>query len=220
VILRSFSLFQWGYSAWKAALPWDRRPTQSRRWCRLNRTRIAVALASGQDIAAFREFFVAVGGGFAALLGLLFVAFTLRWEAIQTDPRLHFPAIGSTQALVVGVMGSLFVLLPGQPRAAVGWEILGLSIIFAVAAGREVMRVLKARPLPSTIWARIASAPAVTLVGVAAGISLIIGRGPGLYIEAVLFITARRHMERMGGGVAARELQANPQTSLIADRER
>ena len=147
-------------------------------------------MGPGQDIGAFHDFFIAVGSGFAALLGLLFVAFTLRWEAIRDDARLRFPAIGSTQALVVGVMASLLIVLPDQPRVAVGWEILGLSIVFALASGREVLRVLKARPLPPTVWLRIMSAPLVTLVGCAAGVSLIVGQGPGLYIEAILFVSA------------------------------
>lgn len=147
-------------------------------------------MGTGQDVASFHDFFIAVGGGFTALLGLLFVAFTLRWEAIRDDPRLRFPAIGSTQALVLGVMASLLVVLPNQPRAAVGWELIGLSLVFALASGREVIRVLQARPLPPTVWTRIMSAPLVTFVGCAAGASLIVGQGPGLYIEAILFVSA------------------------------
>jgi len=145
---------------------------------------------TGLQVAAFYGFFTATAAGFAALLGLLFVAFTLRWQEIGSNARLRFTAIGSTEALVGGLMVSLCVLLPGQGPAAVGWEIVGLSALFALASLLEASRLLKERPLSAALWMRIASIPIVFAAAVGAGASLIAGSGPGLYLEAGLFITA------------------------------
>lgn len=147
-------------------------------------------MTMGLQVAAFYGFFAATAAGFAALLGLLFVAFTLRWRGIGSDARLRFTAIGSTEALVGGVMVSLCVLLPGQSREVVGWEIIGLTALFGIASGLEARRVLQHRPLPASVWMRLATIPVVLVIAWLAGASLVLGSGPGLYIQAALYISA------------------------------
>lgn len=79
-----------------------------------------------QEIEAWNAFFTLAGGAAATLMGLLFVAITLR-----TDIRAQIS--GSLQKTTAShsfvgylcvLLFSLFFLIPNQDSTSIGWEIL------------------------------------------------------------------------------------------------
>ena len=101
------------------------------------------------DPAQWNQFFVMVGGGAAALAGLVFVAMTLNVEAITLDATHRFRAMGTLTGFLGIFSVCSLVLMGGQDHQAIGIEPLDVSNDFAVElccrAGFVVMRKISAR---------------------------------------------------------------------------
>jgi hypothetical protein len=136
----------------------------------------------------WRDFAVTVGGLSGALTGLLFVAVSIKSEALARSRSL---ASRAAQTLVLFMTSAIsaIVLTAPQPGTAVGAELLALSgitgiglLIFDRRAGHDpqsgVARYID-RASPNTITA--------VLVGIA-GLTFLLKAGGGLYwmILAVL----------------------------------
>jgi modulator of FtsH protease len=80
--------------------------------------------------------FAASAGASAALTGLLFVAVSVNIERILDFSGLPERALQTLLMLLSAVIISLAVLIPGQSAAALGVELLALSVASGVALGR------------------------------------------------------------------------------------
>jgi len=140
-----------------------------------------MADASG---AAWSDFAVAMAGAAAALAGLVMVAISVNIKEILALPSLPARAAAAVGSLVLVVVTSGLLLVPAQPEAALGAEILGATAgaawLHAVSL-RQTMR-LTSRPRS----ARVLSAPiaAAQLLPLFIGAGLLLVSGLGLFDSA------------------------------------
>ena len=131
-----------------------------------------------------------LGGAAAALTGLVFVALSIHLRAIGTDrfqkARGHYLTFGLIYLTIV----SALVLIPGQGDNALGVELLiGGVIGFAVTA----MPIIRMRAeLPSSLGFRVRLLALTVALGLnfAAGVSLIVRAGGGLYLLIAALLIA------------------------------
>jgi hypothetical protein len=135
------------------------------------------------------NFFVMVGGGTAALAGLIFVAMSINPEGIVRNTTHKNRAINMLSGFSAIFMACGFALLGGQTLLALGAEWLALwtlaTLIFVrgyVVALRSGMSSIGLTP------ARLAGGTLCYLAEIAGATCLILGYGQGLYIAAVATI--------------------------------
>ena len=121
----------------------------------------------------------------ATLTGLFFVAFSLRVRDLQLSVVIRTRAAYLLALLVVIVVWSAFVLMPGQSRAALASEILIVSVIgVAYLCGWCLPRLVRLAVFSVDLVVRWIAGVAGLLLGIGAGISMLIGNGGGLYFLA------------------------------------
>jgi len=130
----------------------------------------------------WHDLFIAVAGAAAALTGLIFVAVSINLKQIIEYPGLPHRAV-ETLAVMTGVLLlSVFVLIPGQSRQALGIETLLLG---GIAGGFLLVKRLRMPRKKDDPLVWTAAPLAVVLAGsvpmVAGGISLLADGGGGLY---------------------------------------
>lgn len=84
------------------------------------------------DAAQWNEFFVMVGGGAAALTGLVFVAMSLNVESITRDATHRFRAIGTLSGFLGIFAICALALMGGQNRQAMGIEWAAVAILAGI----------------------------------------------------------------------------------------
>jgi hypothetical protein len=132
--------------------------------------------------AQWHDLFVATAGAAAALTGLIFVAVSINLSLILKLPSLP-PRARETLSVALGLLLlSVFVLVPGQSLALLGTELLALGVMLAASLLRTRLRLPRRADEP-LIWTTVPIAVVLvaTLPMVAAGISLLVGGGGGLY---------------------------------------
>ena len=142
--------------------------------------------------ADWHDFYVMTGGAAAALTGLLFVAMSLHAKAIMDNRFYSYRAIGTLMSLTSQLLLSGAVLLPGQPLALLGVEVEIVALFFL---GMTIRSVVSRAPAASAVETRLShrlfelGGGAVWIVlFIAAGISLTVRAGGGLYLlAAVMF---------------------------------
>jgi hypothetical protein len=128
--------------------------------------------------ASFGEALAAVAG---ALTGLLFVAVSVKSDALAASPSLRARATQTLVLFMTSVLAAVFLVAP-QPAAALGAELLAVGVVSGGGllildrraghgSDQEVARYIE-RFSPNTITA--------VLVGVA-GLTLLVKAGGGLY---------------------------------------
>jgi hypothetical protein len=135
---------------------------------------------SPYDLEPWHDLFVMVGGVAGALIGLLFVAISINLDRIIAGANLPRRALETVAVLVAILTVAVLGLVP-QPGWAIGVETLLLAggvLILLVGRLRHLGRSVEQR--------RFRSVPAVVLAAfalplVAAGLTLILGAGGGLY---------------------------------------
>lgn len=83
------------------------------------------------DAREWTDFFVAGAGASAALAGLVFVAVSINVDRILRFHGLPERALATVMLLLSVVLVSLVGLVPGQARAALAGELLGVGLVFA-----------------------------------------------------------------------------------------
>jgi len=145
---------------------------------------------AGLQPQAWHDLFAFFGTACAALLGLFYVAISLHINELADHPLELNRAQAGLHSLLVGLVISVLILIPGQPLSWLGVELIAIEVgflIIAIPAGR---RRLSGVRVPAVFWINaLVSFVSIGLV-VVAGASLIAGQGPGLYlvIPAVLVI--------------------------------
>jgi len=137
---------------------------------------------TAMQAAPWHDLFVAIAGAAAALTGLLFVAVSINLSQILSFRSLPTRAAETLSLLVGLLLVSVFVLVPGQPRAALGGEILALGLVLAGVLLTRRLRLPRGKEDPAT-WTvtPIVVITAGTVPMIIAGISLLAGAGGGLY---------------------------------------
>jgi hypothetical protein len=132
-------------------------------------------------IEAWSDYGVAIVGGSAALVGLLFVAVSVNsaWFAAS---EAHRGRAGQALVLfVVPLVTGVLLLIPGQTTTSLGIEIAA----FGVLVGRALLALgggeLKDEPRAIVLVDRASPRVLITVALIAAGVSLIVGRFGGLY---------------------------------------
>jgi hypothetical protein len=136
------------------------------------------------------DFGVATAGAAAALAGLLAVAISINLERILQFPSLPHRARQTLILFTLPLVTALLLIVPGQPRAALGTELLVIGLVtgafMLVTDARTPMSEQETQF--SRLFARIL--PSIVTSGclALAGATLIAEGGGGLYwlVPAVL----------------------------------
>jgi hypothetical protein len=143
------------------------------------------------DASEWTDFFVAGASASAALAGLVFVAVSINVERILRFQGLPDRALATVMLLLSVVLVSLLGLIPGQSRAALAGELLGVGLVFAAVilgltrrsmAGRDGHRV---HDLSHWLLVGLGTVPVVL-----GAVSLFAEAGGGLYWVAAGIVLA------------------------------
>ncbi|MEJ0021454.1 MAG: hypothetical protein WDN47_02595 [Candidatus Doudnabacteria bacterium] len=139
----------------------------------------------------WHDFFIMVGGGAAALAGLVFVAMSINLGIITRDPTHKNRAIGTLTGFTAVFMICAFVLIGGQNHKAIGIEWLGVSVIATYIYIRGYIRAIRIGR--SSVGLRIGRLifGTVCYVTQVIGSSLFIfGHIAGLYIASIAMVVS------------------------------
>ena len=98
---------------------------------------------TGGIVEGWSEFAVASAGAAGALAGLLIVAISVNIREIIADESLPKRALATVVSVVAIMIGSLLLLVPGQPPVLLGLELLVVTLVcgvFQVASARAILR--------------------------------------------------------------------------------
>ena len=84
-------------------------------------------------MTGWSDFIVVSGGAAAALMGLLFVAVTLRIDAVSQAPDLRSRAAQTLTLFAVALVAALLMAVPIQPPCVFGTELIALAMLGGVA---------------------------------------------------------------------------------------
>jgi hypothetical protein len=138
---------------------------------------------TGYEAVAWTDFAVAVAGAAAALSGLLFVAVSINVQRILSFANLPGRAIQTLIMLVMPLLISVLMLIPGQPNRALGWELILLGAFGGAALIRLSLPGARdaQKNYGSWLLSRLLPSAAITLLPIIAGATLLAHAGGGLY---------------------------------------
>ena len=129
------------------------------------------------------DFGVGVAGASAALAGLVFVAVSINLSEILKHRNLPGRAGLTLILFVTPLIAGILLLVPGEPDAALGWELLAAGVV--IGGSQLVINQRAGRSEKETQWTWLISrlTPVVTSCGclVLAGATLLARAGGGLY---------------------------------------
>jgi hypothetical protein len=144
------------------------------------------------DPAGWQNFYIMAGGAAAALTGLIFLALSMQAKAIMAARLYRDRAFASIQSLISQLFLSGAVLVPAQPKVALGLEIEVIAAYFLArsvwAAGwLHAEDTLRNRGV--LIWVVEWTAWLIWLgVIITSGLTLVVGVGGGLYLLALAML--------------------------------
>jgi hypothetical protein len=129
------------------------------------------------------ELFLAEAGASAALAGLLFVAISINLAKILEVRGLVGRAGEAIVLLVAVLIVSTLMLVPDQPRVALGTELLVTGLLaWSILVGIHLKEVRgRIGPSRPVLVGRIVLAQVAVLPFLVAGVSLLLRAGGGLY---------------------------------------
>lgn len=143
------------------------------------------------DVSEWTDFFVAGASASAALAGLVFVAVSINIDRILRVQGLPSRELATVLLLLSVVLVSLVGLIPGQSRAALAGELLGVGLVFAVAilvlTGRSMASRDRQRLHAFSHWLVVGFGTVPVVLG---GVSLFAEAGGGLYWVAAGIVLA------------------------------
>ncbi|WP_432838337.1 hypothetical protein [Dactylosporangium sp. CA-092794] len=144
-------------------------------------------------------FAVVVGGAAAALLGLLFVAISIRLNVVAASTELRNRAAQTLVLFGSALVTAILLALPGQPLIVFGVELMIVGALAGVGLlllDRRAGRAPTTQPI-SRILDTVSPNTITSLLFIAAGLVLVLGISAGLYVMVAPILTA------FVGGVAS-----------------
>src|SRR5439155_22351952 len=132
------------------------------------------------DAAQWHDYFLMVGGGAAALTGLIFVAMTLHLDDITSHPVHRHRARTILTGLTAVFIRCALVLMAGQNDRAVALELIGVLLVVEVILYNSIRQAAESAD-PSVLWRTIGSF-ATLVVEQAGAVVLFFGGAWGLYV--------------------------------------
>jgi hypothetical protein len=137
----------------------------------------------------WNNFFVMVGGGAAALVGLIFVAMSINHEIIIRNTTHKNRAINMLTGFTAIFMASSLALIGNQYLGVLGFEWLALWLIATVIFIRGYVIAIRSGMSSVGLKApRLAGGTICYIAEVISAIFLILGHHSGLYIAAIAII--------------------------------
>ena len=138
------------------------------------------------DAAAWHDYFLMVGGGAAALTGLVFVAMSLHLDQIALNPAHRHRARTVLTGLTAVFIRCALVLMAGQNGQAVAVELIVVLIGVEIVLYRSISQALQAtdRTDPALLWRTIGSF-ACLVTEQAGALALFFGNAGGLYVVGI-----------------------------------
>ena len=137
----------------------------------------------------WHDFFVMVGGGAAALTGLVFVAMSLNIDMIAGDATHRHRAIGTLVGFAAAFMTCALVIMGGQDHRAVGfeWLVVG-SLAGVIYVNGYIQAIRRDGSSLGRSLSRLVVGTALYLGQVVGAILFMLGYIAGLYVAAVTMI--------------------------------
>jgi hypothetical protein len=132
------------------------------------------------NIGAWHDYFVMVGGGAAALTGLIFVAMTLHLDEITTNPVHRHRARTILMGLTAVFIRCGLVLMGGQSFQAVAVEIVVVLSVVEFLLYSSIRQAMRSADR-GVLWRTIGSFACLVLEE-AGAIILFFGNAWGLYV--------------------------------------
>ena len=135
-------------------------------------------------VSGWGDFAAVMGSGSAALLGLLFVAVSIRVETIAKSAVLRNRTAQTLTLLLTGLLATALLTVPNQSKRALGVEYLVLALVVigvAVFNDRRAGESKSGSALAQSLGAINPTYVTCSLL-VAAGVVLILGRRDGIYV--------------------------------------
>jgi hypothetical protein len=136
------------------------------------------------------NFFVLVGGGSAALTGLVVVAITINLRRVAEDATQRYRAINMLNGFTSAFIISSLALMGRQTDQTVGAEWLVVSVLAAVVNTNGYVQAFRLRG--SSRYAlsplRIIGGSACYLGQIVGAVMLLLGSDSGIYVAAVALI--------------------------------
>jgi hypothetical protein len=137
----------------------------------------------------WHDFFVMVGGGAAALAGLVFVAMSLNLDRIAKDATHRYRAMGTLTGFTAAFVTCALMLMGGQNYQAAGIEWLTISVIATVVYVNGYVRAINiGRSSVGLGLNRLVVGTALYIAEVIGALMLALGYFAGLYVAAVSLI--------------------------------
>lgn len=138
----------------------------------------------GLNPQAWHDIFSVAAGASAALLGLVLVAMSLHPKEMERSPTLRNRARLNIAALGALLTVSLVDLVPDVTAFWFGAALVAVTLgylLLVISGSLSAYRGSRRRP-PLALWLWL-SPNLSLLLSIAAGISLMLGKGPGLYLQ-------------------------------------
>src|SRR6202035_5647059 len=138
------------------------------------------------DAAAWHDYFMMVGGGAAALTGLVFVAMSLHLDQIALNAAHRHRARTVLTGLTAVFIRCALVLMAGQNGQAVALELIVVLIGVEFVLYRSIRQALEATAGsdPALLWRTIGSFSCL-VIEQAGAVALFFGNVGGLYAVGV-----------------------------------
>ena len=133
----------------------------------------------------WHDFFLMVGGGAAALTGLVFVALALNLEVIAHDATHTYRAIGTLAGFSAVFVTCALVLMGGQGHTWVGAEWLATAGIATIIYVNGYVRAMRSGQSAVGLGTgRLVIGTTCYLAEVAGAFLLMLGQAAGIYLAA------------------------------------
>ncbi len=137
----------------------------------------------------WREFFLMIGGGVAALAGLVFVAISLNLHVVVGDPTHRGRAIGTLTGFVAAFVICAFALMGRQSTLVLGIEWIAVASFGLWIYLRGYFQALRAgRSKVGLNWSRVVPGTALYLAQILGALLFALGNLWGLYLASVSLI--------------------------------
>jgi hypothetical protein len=135
------------------------------------------------DPSIWRDYFVMVGGGAAALTGLVFVAMTLHLDDIVNHPVHRHRARTILTGLIAVFLRCGLVLMGGQSHQAIGVELVAVLLVVEAILYRSIREALVAADMGVVL--RTVGSFACLVLEQAGAVIFFLGAAWGLYVVGV-----------------------------------